>query len=289
MSSARLTNLEAWLTTLPIDEKETMINRRRVVKTRIIKIAGVLALTSVSMFGQSAPQDGKARPPEVPPTAKKLAPTDFTGYWEAVVVEDWRYRILPAQKYELTPPLGSRVSIPMNNEARKIALAWDPAKDEAAGEQCRAYGAPNVMRIPEQIHITWQNDQTLKLETDAGQQTRLFEFGAPQEPGGGWQGVSAASWETLPVIKGAPPLSGSLNIVTSKIKPGYLQKNGIPYSANATVTEYFDRVDEPGASYIIITTTVDDPTYLTEPYLTSTHFKRQADAAGWKPSPCSAR
>ena len=92
-----------------------------------------------------------------------------------------------------------------------------------------------------------------------------------------------------PCNKGAPLLSGSLKIVTTKIKPGYLQKNGIPYSANATVTEYFDRVDEPGAAYIVITSTVDDPAYLTEPYMTSTHFKRQADAAGWKPSPCSAR
>ncbi|MDP9054126.1 MAG: hypothetical protein M3N93_07455, partial [Acidobacteriota bacterium] len=105
------------------------------------------------------------------------------------MVEDWRYRMLPPQKYVVKPTLGSRINIPMNAAAVNIALAWDPAKDEAAGEQCRAYGAPNVMRIPERIHITWQNDQTLRLETDAGQQTRLFELGAAKNPGGGWQGV----------------------------------------------------------------------------------------------------
>ncbi|MDP9112175.1 MAG: hypothetical protein M3O20_00675 [Acidobacteriota bacterium] len=240
----------------------------------------------MSTWAQGLQQDGRGGPP---PTAKTLAPVDFTGYWAAIVVEDWRYRMLPPQKYAVKPPLGTRLKIPMNAEAVKIALAWDPSKDEAAGEQCRGYGAPNVMRIPERIHITWQDDQTLKLETDAGQQTRLFEFGAVKSPGGGWQGVSAASWETFPGIRGEPLLSGSLKIVTTHLKPGYLQKNGIPYSANATLTEYFDRVDEPGASYIVVTTTVEDPTYLTQPYMTSTHFKKEADASGWKPSPCSAR
>ena len=224
-----------------------------------------------------------------PQTARAAAPTDLTGYWASIVVEDWRYRMLPPTKFQEAPVLGTRIGIPMNPEARKIALSWDPAKDEAAGEQCRAYGAPNILRVPERIRITWQDDQTLKLETDAGMQTRLLEFGAPKAQGGGWQGVSEASWETLPGGRGGPIPSGSLKVVTSKLKAGYLQKNGIPYSANAVLTEYFDRVDEPGASYVVVSSTVDDPTYLTEPYLTSVHFKRQADAAGWAPSPCSAR
>jgi hypothetical protein len=259
-------------------------------RARIFTIVGVLALAGVSTFAQGLNQDGRGGGRGgPPPTAKTIAPVDFTGYWSAVVVEDWRYRMLPPQKFAEKPTLGSRVKIPMNDEARKIALAWDPSKDEAAGEQCRGYGAPNVMRIPERIQVTWKDDQTLKLETDAGQQTRLFEFGAAKTPDGGWQGVSAASWETLPGGRGGPLFSGSLKIVTTKLKPGYLQRNGIPYSANATLTEYFDRVDEPGASYIVITTTVEDPTYLTEPYMTSTHFKKEADASGWNPSPCSAR
>lgn len=79
-------------------------------------------------------------------------------------------------------------------------------------------------------------------------------------------------------------------VVTNRLKPGYLQKNGIPYSAKATLTEYYDRVDEDGgASYLVLTSTLDDPVYLTQPYLTAIHFKKQADATGWNPSPCSAR
>ncbi len=65
-------------------------------------------------------------------------------------------------------------SIPLNAEGRKVANAWDPAKDEAAGEQCKSYGAGNIMRTPGRIHITWQDDNTLKVEMDNGEQTRLF-------------------------------------------------------------------------------------------------------------------
>jgi hypothetical protein len=260
-------------------------NTRRQVRARILSIAAVLALSGASMLAQGG-RGGRGGPP---PSPKAAAPADLTGYWAAIVVEDWRYRMLPPEKLTATPTLGARVNIPMNAEARKIALAWDPAKDEAGGEQCRGYGAPNIMRLPGRIHITWQDEQTLKLETDAGTQTRLFEFNGAKNPGGGWQGVSAASWDELPGGRAGPLLSGSLKIVTTRLKPGYLQRNGIPYSANATLTEYFDRIDEPGASYIVISTTVDDPTYLTEPYLTSTHFKKEADASGWKPTACSAR
>ena len=199
----------------------------------------------------------------------------------------------------LTPPKGDYTSLPLNAEARKVADSWDPAKDEAAGEQCRSYGAPGLMRVPMRLHITWQDDQTLKLETDAGMQTRLFHFGPPQSQGGDWQGVSTASWDYLPaaVTDTLAPnrnqtdrQAGSLKVVTTKFKPGYLRKNGVPYSANAVLTEYFDRVTEPnGDSYLVVTSTVEDPTYLNQPLMLSTPFKKQADGSGWKPTPCTSK
>src|ERR1022692_2476946 len=96
------------------------------------------------------------------------------------------------------------------------------------GEQCRSYGAPNIMRMPGRVHITWQDDETLKLETDAGTQTRVFYFGAPQGQGEGWQGVSKASWEFVRGGRGRAPSGGSLKVITTKIKPGYLRKNSVP-------------------------------------------------------------
>jgi hypothetical protein len=216
------------------------------------------------------------------PAPKASAPIDITGYWVSVVTEDWRYRMF-------TPPKGDYLGIPVSAEGRKIADAWDPAKDEAAGEQCKSYGAASIMRAPGRIHITWQDDQTMKMETDAGSQTRLFYFGAPQGQGGDWQGVSKASWDMVQGARGQAAI-GSLKIVTTRLKPGYLRKNGVPYSANTTLTEYYDRVSEAGGdAFLVVTTAVDDPMYLDQPYLTSTHFKKQADAAGWNPTPCSAR
>ena len=196
------------------------------------------------------------------------------------------------------PPKGDYVSVPVNPQGRTVADAWDPAKDEAAGEQCRAYGAAGLMRMPTRLHITWQDDTTLKLETDAGTQTRHVHVRQTAAGSGGdWQGSSVASWDQPRAIfaspipnRGGPQVrGGSLKVVTTNMKPGYLRKNGVPYSANAVMTEYFDRLDVPsGDSLLVITTEIVDPEYLTTPYWTSPHFKR-VDATGWNPTACAAR
>jgi hypothetical protein len=196
-----------------------------------------------------------------------------------------------------TPAKGDVAGVPLNAAGRQAAAAWDPARDEAAGEQCKAYGAAAIMRVPGRIHVTWHDDETLRIDTDAGTQTRLLAFRAPGAQGNDWQGVSAASWDRSVSVMGAggifgsaPARGGSLKVVTTKMKPGYLRKNGAPYSADTTVTEYFDRFDVPnGDSLMVVSTEVVDPTYLAQPFWTSTHFKKQNDAGGWNPSPCSSR
>lgn len=230
-----------------------------------------LALISLlALFAQAPP--GRGGPPR---TAKQAAPVDLTGYWVAVITEDWKYRMLPANK-------GDYEGLPLNPAARKAADSSNPPP----AEDCRNYGAASLMRQPGRLHITWQDDQTLKLETDAGTQTRLLSFVPSQIHGNDWQGISAASWENIPSGRG-PANTGSLKIVTTGMKPGFLRSNGVPYSANATLTEYFDRVDFPdGNSYLVVSTTVEDAANLTAPYLTAVHFKKQADASGWKPTTC---
>ena len=136
----------------------------------------------------------------------------------------------------VTPAKGDYASVPLNPEGRRVADTWDPAKDEAAGNQCKSYAAPAIMRVPGRLHITWDNDTTLKIETDAGTQTRQLHFGNANAPQGdaGFQGYSIATWEYAggPAARGkAPPRGGSLKVVTTNIRPGYLRKNGGPYSA----------------------------------------------------------
>ena len=238
-----------------------------------------------------------AQPPAGPParlSAKDAAPEDITGYWVSIVTEDWRWRML-------TPAKGDITSIPLNPAGRKAAEAWDPAKDEASGEQCKAYGAPGLMRLPTRLHITWQDDNTLKVETDEGTQTRLFHFTGKQPTGqaASWQGYSASEWDVShPTFMGfAPPplpaggkLPGSLKVTTTNLRPGYLRKNGVPYGAGTTLTEYFTRTNETnGDSWLLLTSIVEDSQYLASDFLTSDHYKREADGSKWNPAPCQAR
>jgi hypothetical protein len=259
-----------------------------VARTRAAVAAAALA--ALSIVALSAQGRGAAPPAGPPPTPRAGALIDLTGYWVSLVTEDWRYR-------QFTPPKGDYVSVPLNPNGKKIADAWDPAKDEAAGEQCKAYGAAGLLHLPQRLHITWQDDTTLKIEADNGTQTRMLAFGAPKPSGSEWQGLSVAAWDQPRAIfaspipnRGGPQIrGGALKVVTTNMKPGYLRKNGVPYSANAVLTEYFDRFDVPGGeSLILVTAELNDPEYLLTPYWTSIHFRKQADATGWHPTSCSA-
>jgi hypothetical protein len=219
-------------------------------------------------------------------TPKASAPIDLTGYWVSFVTEDWRYRMI-------TPAKGDYRGVPITKEALQVVNAWDAAADDAAGNQCKSYGAAAIMRVPGRIHVTWQDDNTLRVDTDAGTQTRLFRFapspGAETKPT--WQGESTARWERPGGRGGNPaaPPQGSMTVVTTNMRAGYLRKNGVPYSENARVTEYFDVAPQPGGGQLlVVTTVVDDPRYLTQPFIVSSHFKKEADASKWDPTPCSS-
>lgn len=274
-----------------------------------------LAVLIGVIVGSSATAAAGGAQPAGPRSARDAAPIDLTGYWVSVVTQDWRWRMV-------TPAKGDFGSIPITLDAKKVADSWDPAKDEAAGEQCRSYGAPALMAVPTRLRIGWQDENTLEIETDAGTQTRLFRFGPsalrePQgrpEPGRGttssgpsraasrasdsarlgsaatWQGESRAEWESPREARGARPGSGSLKVVTKRLRPGYLRRNGVPYSADAMLTEYWDLATESnGDRWVTLTSTVEDSRYLREPFVTVLQFKKEPDGGKWDPTPCSAR
>jgi hypothetical protein len=179
----------------------------------------------------------------------------------------------------VTPPKGEYGGLPLSAEGRKVADGWDPARDEKAGNPCKAYGAAAIMRMPGRLHITWEGDSTLRIDTDSGTQTRLFHFDPPQIQNGArtWQGYSRAQWQA----------QGNLKVVTTNMRAGYLRKNGVPYSENAVLTEYYERITAPtGDEWLIVTSIVEDPAYLNTPYVTSSNFKKLAEGSGWSPSPC---
>src|SRR5438094_6901652 len=203
----------------------------------------IVALTSANLWAQArgggaagaAGQPGQAL--QAPPAPRAAAPIDLTGYWVSIVTEDWRFRMV-------TPPKGDFASVPLNQEGIRVGNQWDPAKDEAAGEQCKSYGAPAIMRVPGRVHITWEDDTTLTAEMDAGQQTRLFHFGEFQPPATPrtWQGNSVASWETAGGGRGrGAPSGGSLEVLTSGMRAGCMRKNGGPVSGKAGCDEKLHR------------------------------------------------
>ncbi len=239
-----------------------------------------IAMYVVSGFSRT---EAQAPAQQQPPTPRAGAPVDLTGDWISIVTEDWRWRMV-------TPPKGDYASLPLTPAARKVADAWDPARDAAAGEACRAYGAPAIMRVPGRVRISWENDTTLRVDTEAGRQTRLFRFGAPPPTApASWQGRSAAEWQVAGGRRGAPPTGGTLRVVTTGLRPGYLRKNGVPYSADAVVTEYYNRTNEPnGDVWLVVTTIVEDPQYLAGRFVTSSHFKKAPDRSIWNPTECNS-
>jgi len=251
-------------------------------------IVSAIALAVASAVSAQPPSPAPAA--AAPRSARELARADLTGNWVAQVTEDWRWRMI-------TPPKGDYASVPLNAEGRKVADGWDLARDAAAGEQCRAFGAGGIMRQPTRLRVGWADADTLRVETDAGEQTRLFRFARGRAPTADrtWQGDSAAEWQALapaggffggPPPTAGPPTHASLKVVTTNLRAGYLRKNGVPYSETAVVTEYYDRLTMFGNDYLQVVTVVVDPKYLAGPFVVSNQFKREPDGSKWRPTPC---
>ena len=263
---------------------------------RIFLLAATASLMLAAHLGaQGRNVPGRA---QAAPTPRAGAPKDLTGYWVSAVSEDWRFRMT-------IPDKGDYLNVPLTAEGRKVADTWDPAKDQASGEQCRSYGAAAIMRVPGRLHIYWQDDNTLRIDTDSGTQTRLLHFGgsAPQGEAPTWQGYSAASWDGNEIAEYSSPNAASgnegqkvwepglgyLKVVTTHMRPGYLRKNGIPYSGDANLVEYFDvySIPDGGDTWLAETIVVTDPQYLFSPYVYNAHFKKLPDNSGWNPTTCS--
>lgn len=295
-----------------------MSNRQRALARPII--AGIL-IAATALAPAFAQRGGTGGPPPAggapslggpppPPPGRARAPFDMTGYWVSLVTQDWRFRMV-------VPGRGEYLDIPLNQRAKDFADAWSRQKDEAAGRECSAYGAPALMEIPERLHISWVDDLTLKVQTDAGEQARLLHFTPPARdtPGASippsWQGYSVASWQLHGTQPGGPGIgigigmagsenetrggpidphpNGTLRVQTTHLLGGLLRKNGLPYSDQATMLEYWDVQVDPvsGLQILTITSELTDPTYLVAPYVHNPIFVREPDNSKWDPAPCS--
>lgn len=251
----------------------------------------------------AAPAAAPASNPQAkPPSAQAEAPFDPSGYWVSLITENWRWRMV-------VPGKGEYADVPINLKAKQIADAWNPATDEAAGNQCEAYGAAVIMRNPERLHISWQDANTLRVDTDEGMQTRLLKFVPTPAPGPpsvvvgplapphtnappSWQGQSAARWQMSARAAGAPanaPRYGALEVSTADMLPGLLRKNGVPYGADTQMREIWDLRTLGDQKWISISIRVTDPEYLRTPYIYDSIFQHEPDGTKWAPSACTLR
>jgi hypothetical protein len=248
---------------------------------RVNWIAAVAIVTSLTgSLGHA-----QTSPPAAPLSAKQSALIDLTGEWVSIVNEDWRWRML-------TPRKGDAVGVPLTAEGQKTTDSWTAAEDGS----CKAYGAGGLMRMPLRVRIDWEGDAVLRMTTDAGRQVRRLYFSQPPAASERTlQGRSSAEWERALApgdgwgfgTSGPPPAGGSLKVVTTDLQAGWLRRNGVPYSENARVTEYYDRFSGPDRSeWFVVTTIVEDPKYLRERYVTSSHFRREQGSSHWSPTSC---
>lgn len=221
-------------------------------------VVGIGALLSAAVAAQDVESVANAR---------AAAPIDLEGYWVSLITEDWRWRMV-------TPAKGDYASVPLNDQGIRMADAWEPS---AHPNSCLPYGAPNLMRMPLRVHITWSGPNTLRVETDHGMQVRELRF-EPDGPRGApsRQGDSVARWDGT-----------ALEVRTTNLVPGYLRRNGVPYSASAEVTEYYNTHSAFGSVGFTVTTIVHDPFYLTEDFVTSSTFRKLEDGSSWHPVPCT--
>jgi len=81
-----------------------------------------------------------------------------------------------------------------------------------------------------------------------------------------------------------------MKVTTTNLKAGFLRKNGVPYSANTNLMEYYDLIKEPnGDPLMVVTIITTDPLYLRQPFVITSQYKKQATEAGWNPTACSAK
>ena len=206
-----------------------------------------LALGAGRRAHRAAPGGGGAAPPRTPRAAAR-------GFHRLLGVG--RHRGLALAHGDAAK--GDFAGVPLNAAARKIGQAWDPAKDEAEGISARRMARPNHAHArPAAHHLAGRHhaqDRDRSGHADTSAALRWQAASRDLKPS--WQGNSSAQWEGIVRGSGPPdflpialnPREGtrgrSLEVVTTNLRAGYLRKNGVPYSENTTLREYFDLSNE---------------------------------------------
>ena len=259
------------------------------------RLAIAVVLSAARRAMPDAPRSRRA--PRAARRRREAAPVDLTGYW---VSPSWRTGAGAWSRRSKAMPR----ACPSTPQARPSSTPGIPAKDEAAGDECKAYGAPGLMRVPGRLRIRWQDDDTLEdrsrrrradalaalrrgaartASRRAGKATRGPVGASDGAPGTGRRAGSA--WR-----RGGPRRAERSRWRRRSCCRATCGRMAFRTASETTCTEYFDRFTEPdGTEWFTVTTIVTDPVYLGVPFVTTTDFRKERDGASWDPRPCTAR
>jgi hypothetical protein len=167
------------------------------------------------------------------------------------------------------PAIADFLGVPITDAARAVGLAWSPSRVTVPEHQCQVHVAPYIMGGPLNLRIWEDRDPDsqklidLRLYISTYEQNRtIWMDGRPHPPDSAahtWMGFSTGKWE-----------GNTLTVYTTHIKQGYLRRNGLPESDEATLIEHFMRHGD----YMVHVSEVTDPVNLTEPFVRSEIFHR---------------
>jgi hypothetical protein len=286
-------------------------------------LALALSLGAATVAAQVA--QGAPPPAAAPQPARTAAPVDITGTWAQVVTEDWQWRYITPAKGDYTAvPLtaeANKLAMAWDHDAdvkagaqckafgaaaimrvptrmqitwvddNTLKFDWDLGTQTRTAyfDKTKAAGARSLQghAIAEWIDLPAPGRGRGAGGANAPAPAAQGRAGAPAAQGRA--GAPAAAPAAGRGRGGAPAARpGGLKMVTTNLQEQYLRMNGVPVSENAIVTDYLDIVPgiAPGEQWLIVRTTVEDPKFLTQPYITSQQFKKEANNSKWNPTPC---
>jgi hypothetical protein len=207
----------------------------------------------------------------VPATAGREWPIDLEGVWAPLIHEDATLR-------GPGPAKGDYAGLPINAEARRVADAWDPGEQLDDENQCRSHTAVYMMRSPFKFEII-HSDNMLVLTSESFEQVRTVYLDGrehhPKESPKTRMGDSIGWWE-----------GDTLVVETTNMERGYIERNGVPHSEDAVLTEYFTRQSGSFGDLLTIVQVVEDPQYLSQALVRSISFRRVPEGK-LEPYPCT--
>jgi len=175
------------------------------------------------------------------------------------------------------PEIGDYGGVPINEAARLFGLSYDASRLTLRQHQCDGYVAPYQIRAIGNARAWEERDpHTHRLtaihwynQTFEGKRT-IWMDGRPHPPAYAphtWMGFSTGRF-----------VDNALEVQTTHLKQGWLRRNGLPESDQATMVEFFLRHGDR----LTHTAVVTDPVYLAEPFVKTTDFFRQPiDHQAW--------